>query len=266
MTTVPPGGTPPEGSAVVPPVTIGHTYAPRWRGITGLTTALTALFWFTFGAAVLLLVAAVNQRVTIEDVINGNTISFTDANNADNFVAAVAVLILALMTALAVLVIVFMWRASKNLQAWGRTGARLGPGWSIGSWFIPLANLVMPVLIVQDLWRGSDPAAGRDGWRGRIPGSALVGVWWAAWVVTWLLSGANAGGTEADTFNEAANAARSQNNLNIAFALSIGTSAVLAASVFRSLGRRFDVLRTLPPEPAVPAAPPAHPTPAEPAP
>jgi len=226
----------------------------------GLTTALTILFWCAFGVSVLLVGATVNQRVLLEDLVSGRrTVSFDDAQAADNFVAGTSILLLTLMTALAVLVIVFLWRGSKNLEAKGRNGARLGPGWSIGAWFIPLANLVMPVLIVQDQWRGTDPAAGADNWRGRIRGSALVGWWWALWVVASVSSGLGGGLGSNDTLQEAVSDARVQSTGNIAFAVTITAAAVLAVFVFRRLGQRFEALRDRPveqPPPRAPAPPP----------
>jgi hypothetical protein len=81
-----------------------------------------------------------------------------------------------------VVMIVWTWRSAHNAQALGRTGARLGPGWAIGAWFIPLANFVLVYLVVSDLWRSSDPSTERgDGWRG-LPGSNLVRAWTVAYV------------------------------------------------------------------------------------
>jgi len=51
------------------------------------------------------------------------------------------------------------------------------PGWHLGSWFIPLANLVMPFQNVRDLWRNFTDR----------PGSALVGWWWAATLLSGLV-------------------------------------------------------------------------------
>ena len=69
--------------------------------------------------------------------------------------------------AIVVLFIVWQFRAAKNNEALDRRGARFGPGWSIGAWFIPLANLVIPVMIIQDLWRGATPSTERGdlAWR-----------------------------------------------------------------------------------------------------
>ena len=52
-------------------------------------------------------------------------------------------------------------------------------GWGIAGWLIPLANAVIPVLILQDLWRGSDVSTSRGdlSWRAN-KGSALIGWYW----------------------------------------------------------------------------------------
>jgi hypothetical protein len=78
-----------------------------------------------------------------------------------------------------------MWqfRARSNLDAFGAGGLAISPGWSVGWWFIPLANLVMPFRAMSELWR----ASGSVEWQ-RKPGSALLGLWWAALIAGWLIS------------------------------------------------------------------------------
>jgi hypothetical protein len=83
-----------------------------------------------------------------------------------------------------VLIIIWQWRSAKNAEALGRTGARFTPGWSIAGWLIPFANLLIPYLIVQDLWRSSDAqAAPGTEWR-RQRGAPLVAQWWILYVVS----------------------------------------------------------------------------------
>jgi Domain of unknown function (DUF4328) len=156
-------------------------------------TGLTILLWIAAADALFGAIAYANRVHFINDVLHGN-VSLIDAgdraDNADNLVGA-AVGILALVSlAILVLIIIWMWRAAKNNEALGRLQPRLGPGWSIGGWFIPLANLVIPVLILQDLWRGADPAIARGdpGWR-TARGSGLVGWYWAAFVLSLLRGG-----------------------------------------------------------------------------
>ncbi|HEX7745580.1 MAG TPA: DUF4328 domain-containing protein [Micromonosporaceae bacterium] len=74
----------------------------------------------------------------------------------------------------AVVVIVWFYRARKNVDAFPEAQPRMRAGWAIGGWFIPFANLVIPYRVMADTARGSLAQS-------RTPG--LVGVWWAAWLV-----------------------------------------------------------------------------------
>ncbi len=77
-----------------------------------------------------------------------------------------------------VLLVVWAWRSGRNARLVGRTGERISPTLGIFGWFIPLASWVLPYLVVQDLWRSSDPRAVRGTeWR-RLPGAVLVRAWW----------------------------------------------------------------------------------------
>lgn len=99
-------------------------------------------------------------------------------------------------------------RAHANLRALGVPGLRFSPGWAVGWWFVPLANLVMPYLAVRELWRASTagPLASGEGpgpWD-RDPGPSggaraaergpgprrfpLVPLWWGSWVGNSVLS------------------------------------------------------------------------------
>ena len=84
--------------------------------------------------------------------------------------------------------VVWTYRASRNLVPLGSRGQRYSPGWAAGWFFIPLANMVMPYLVIREIWKGSDPGC-RDGesWRhGAAP--AFLPVWWVLIVITRLLS------------------------------------------------------------------------------
>ena len=100
------------------------------------------------------------------------------------------VLGLAMMAMLlgSVLLIIWMYQAHRAAGSRGATGTTWSPGWAIGSWFIPIANLVLPKLVVGEIDRMSHPDAGpepiEDRWK-RVP-AMMVGHWW--WALT-LVSG-----------------------------------------------------------------------------
>jgi len=71
--------------------------------------------------------------------------------------------------------ITFLWWlyvALRNLHRWGLR-PRWGPGWAVGSWLIPVADLVLPLLVVREAARRSGSGRG---------GSALVLVWWVVFL------------------------------------------------------------------------------------
>lgn len=176
----PPPGVPPSNAS-------SRTQAVRWRSLEGLTTALTVLL-VVAAATAAFGVAALIRQVRVLGGMDGRFVGFDRidrVHDAVDLVTAAAITCALVALVIAVLFIVWMWRAAKNNEALGRDNPRLGSGWAIGGWFIPLANLVIPVLVLQDLWRGSAAQIPRGDMRWRITDrSALVGWWWAALVVS----------------------------------------------------------------------------------
>jgi hypothetical protein len=99
--------------------------------------------------------------------------------------------LLAVVGSLAGALFFCLWvhRAAKNLPALGRGGMTFTPGWSVGWFFIPFANLVKPLAAVTELWKASDPAQDpREpyAWLGSSA-TALLPLWWGAWIFSSIL-------------------------------------------------------------------------------
>jgi hypothetical protein len=81
--------------------------------------------------------------------------------------------------------------AYRAASSRGATGTNWSAGWAIGVWFIPLANLVLPKLVLGEVERMSHPAAGNppidDRWM-RSPVSVLGRVWWILFVCAYVIS------------------------------------------------------------------------------
>ena len=68
---------------------------------------------------------------------------------------------------------------TRRRETSGRAGTgtcKTRPGWAVGWWFIPLANLAMPCVAMLELDRRSTP----DGAPRRA--GPLLGCWWAGWL------------------------------------------------------------------------------------
>jgi hypothetical protein len=98
----------------------------------------------------------------------------------DNASAAEAVNILWAVV-IGIVWIIWQYRARSNLLPLGAKKTRLGPGWTIAGWLIPVANLVMPCLTMHDTARGSTEVAQKAAGPARRLGG-LVAIWWSAWI------------------------------------------------------------------------------------
>jgi membrane protease YdiL (CAAX protease family) len=191
------------------------------------------------GAAALLRALALGNRVLVLDDPGGSGFA-ARARGADSFADTTDIALAAAVVVLAPCFIVWLWRAAKNQQALGREPERLGSGWAIGGWFIPLANFVIPVLVVQDLWRGSDVAIGAGDPRWRVAErSWLVGWWWGLFLVPLFA----ASGADADRFAQDVSEARGANFLALLAMVLLFVSTVLGALVVRRLRTRQEACR-----------------------
>jgi hypothetical protein len=72
--------------------------------------------------------------------------------------------LLELPVRLATVVIFLVWvnRAYKNLIAFDISPLEFSPGWAVGWWFIPFANLWVPFKVMRELWNASNPDVDPD--------------------------------------------------------------------------------------------------------
>ena len=119
----------------------------------------------------------VRQTVTdeAEDYLAG-------ATDTDDFIESiigylmVGVIQAILQIAAAVVTIIWMYRVAANHRTLHR-GGTWGPGWAIGGWFLPPVVYVIPMLMLRELWKASNPDVPIGGeWR-TSPSSPLPIVW-----------------------------------------------------------------------------------------
>ena len=76
----------------------------------------------------------------------------------------------------AIMFIFWLYHARLNLVHWGFAALKWGPGWALGGWFLPVANLIVPKLVVDTLWSASAVPLDQS-WAQRRS-SGLVWAWW----------------------------------------------------------------------------------------
>lgn len=103
----------------------------------------------------------------------------------------------------------WIYRAHDNLTQFGLTGLEFTPGWSVGWFFVPFANLVKPYEAMRELWSRS--------LSNRLHAAALLPLWWGCFLV----------GGIAMTIGGLAN--RESGDLKLILALT-GTGSILRAT------------------------------------
>ncbi|QDH34397.1 DUF4328 domain-containing protein [Porphyrobacter sp. YT40] len=79
------------------------------------------------------------------------------------------------------IILVAMWihRAHANLHEAGLPGLQTSPGWAVGWYFVPIANLFKPFQAMRELWHESHQTA--DSFTSDAPGTLTL--WWGLWVI-----------------------------------------------------------------------------------
>lgn len=76
------------------------------------------------------------------------------------------------------------YRMNSNIHVLGANHLRFTPGWAVGWYFVPVANLWKPYQVMRELWLASSNPAD---WQADRAGK-LVGWWWAGWLACLLIS------------------------------------------------------------------------------
>lgn len=83
-----------------------------------------------------------------------------------------------------VLALRWIYLANANAHALGAEGMRFTPGWAVGWYFVPIANLWKPYQAMKEIWQAS---AVKTDWRVvRVP--RLLPWWWAFWLLSTSIS------------------------------------------------------------------------------
>ncbi len=129
----------------------------------------------------------VNYASKIDSLFNGDG-SFAEALDAEDLRGGFSAVFVIGTLVTAVLWVLWVQRARANATALGAAGQRQTDGMAVGGWFIPLANVVIGKLVLNDLWRANDPTV-PSGYRieGR-PVSGLINAWWVLWMIGWWVS------------------------------------------------------------------------------
>lgn len=102
----------------------------------------------------------------------------------------VGILRIPVYIATVVFFLIWEYRAVSNLSALKAQHLEFTPGWAVGWWFIPFANLVKPFQAMRELYNESDPDFDPNlGFLSSSLSSPVsMGFWWACWIISNILN------------------------------------------------------------------------------
>lgn len=103
------------------------------------------------------------------------TLADAEANDSRQQLIAIVGVVLHLVTI--VVFAMFLVRTNKNARALSGEPLEVTPAWMVWWFCIPFANLFKPYAAVREVWERSKGAA-----------PPLLGLWWAAWILSGILS------------------------------------------------------------------------------
>ncbi|MFH9722682.1 DUF4328 domain-containing protein [Streptomyces sp. NPDC017254] len=144
------------------------------RNPVGLSYAVVALLGSTALVDVFLFLSSFRVRLLMADGTDAAGFSHPGVDTA-SWVQSVVLL------PTMVVFIVWFFRVRRNAGVFAPDLHRGGPGWAIGAWFVPVANLWWPRSVAAGTWRASRRDPYGDG---KGESTALLNWWWAFWVAS----------------------------------------------------------------------------------
>ena len=129
------------------------------RRTSGLATALVALLAAQIALIAAEIVARYVQADILRDLQANHPVAQHTLDRADGWVSGTAGVDGLVFVATVVVWCIWQHHTQANAILLSGGGTRFTPGWAVGWWFIPIANLWKPFQSVRELWKASHGGA-----------------------------------------------------------------------------------------------------------
>jgi hypothetical protein len=149
-----------------------------------LCTVVTVLMGLFIAHSVVSLASSFLQLELLNRMASGGQWTQTEAQQNDLREGLIGIVGVAIYLATAIPFLKLLGRLNHNAWWFGAEEMKFTPGWTVGWFFVPFANLIRPVQAVQEIAKISQP--GDSDWT-RRSNSGLVGLWWGFWLLSNIL-------------------------------------------------------------------------------
>jgi hypothetical protein len=161
-----------------------ETKTIRYKPISALTNWVQLAFIISAIIAVASIISEFMQADLLIGALHGRYVSMAQAIANDDREAIIGWINLGIYIVTAIIFLIWVYRANKNLHAFKSPVLRFSPGWAVGWWFIPFANLFRPYQITAEISKASNPELDPSlNVVLHLPAPAIVGWWWALFLI-----------------------------------------------------------------------------------
>jgi hypothetical protein len=222
--------------------------ARRFRSVDRIGRVVIALLALSCLLALVMAALRIGEQGLLARIANLEFVSEEEVTRSDGRVGAVAVAQALTLVVTGIVWLIWQHRGQANLVSARVSGLRFTPGWAVGWWFVPFANLVKPFQTMRELWKAS---RGEEDW-GQSRTWRVIGWWWAAWLTAGVLGRVGAAMVGEATTIESV---RSGSRVLLLTELVILAAAILAIVLIRSVMDRQGRLRERIADPGPPPRP-----------
>jgi uncharacterized protein DUF4328 len=145
-----------------------------------LTRCLKLFLWLAIILGALSLGSELLQLDLLNEIKAGRTPPREQVRGNDLRQQIIAIATFVNFVVLIVIFCIWIYRANYNARQLGATGMKFSPGWAVGWYFIPIANLWKPYQAMCKIWQASAaPASWQDQPRGSI-----LPLWWTFFLLS----------------------------------------------------------------------------------
>jgi hypothetical protein len=147
-----------------------------------VTRIATALIWTWLATDVALGMAAL-YTIGMLGGLGGAIAPAESFAGLERVLTATGVLNVLTVVAAGIAVLRWIYRTSRNAHALG-AAMTVTPGWAVGWFFVPVANLWKPFQAVSETWQVSADPHAPDA----VPIPVVLRIWWGCWIASSIIS------------------------------------------------------------------------------
>ena len=146
----------------------------------------SAVKWVKYSCLFLIIIAALSILLQIREFYlldQISSIGISEAEFHDFFVRSSSIGMIVAGLSFFISLLVWVYKASKNSHGFGSQGMRYSPSMALCWFFVPVANLIVPVLVLREIFKVSQNPME---WKGQ-KGTTLLIAWGVLHVCNWFM-------------------------------------------------------------------------------